>query len=58
MLGACASMPRARVVSHEARFGLSLTAPLIGCARVVYWVFQVTPMLSASVRATRSATNP
>lgn len=42
----------------RARFGLSLAASLIVRARVVYWFFQVMPMLLASVRATRSATSP
>lgn len=44
--------------TRRARFGLSLAMPLIGCARMFYWFFQVMPMLSARLRATRSATSP
>lgn len=48
----------ARCATRRARFGLSLAASLIVRARVFYWFFQVMPMLSARVRATRSATSP
>ena len=48
-----------RVASHDARvLACRLPLRLSGAPRVVYWFFQVMPMLPARVRATRSATSP
>ena len=57
MLGAYASTLRACVVAHATRHVVVLLCPVMRAA-VVYRCFQVTPILSARLRATRSATSP
>lgn len=57
MFGACVSMLRSRVVAHARRRVVTLLCLEMRVA-TVYCCFQVTPMLSARVRATRSATSP
>ena len=57
MLGASESTLRACVVAHATRHVVALLCLEMRVA-TVYCCFQVTPMLSARVRATRSATSP